>query len=289
MLIHVQTIKQNQDAKDEFLFRLPLTWDVSGQVYTMSKHSLCSTVQMLQQNEFTTILSDAKFSLILRNKGANKFTVTCSTRTATYSADCTSHHNLSPELQGSLLHSLLRYLPNQIIPNHKECVFVSSKMQEVFGFISHNISDTSIVQRRVDDTFLLDNATTISKLTDMFNSNLQRSLSENIISSRTLSNNEDVKVHTNRTTVFSASYAVLQLKLTAIFCATAFQENCCMWHVSQNMMSDMSPEMQKSLYDIAPEKHSVTLLLKGDTIDERIFRVNLAVRFSLPSICSHQR
>ena len=44
-------------------------------------------------------------------------------------------------------------------------------------------------------------------------------------------------------------------------------------------MSDMSPEMQKSLYENAPNKHYVTLLLKGDTIEERIFRVNLAVPF----------
>jgi hypothetical protein len=69
MLVHVQTMKQNQDAKDEFLFRLPLTWDVSGQVYTISKRSLCSAVQMLQQNEFTTILSDSKFSMVLSSKG----------------------------------------------------------------------------------------------------------------------------------------------------------------------------------------------------------------------------
>jgi hypothetical protein len=76
MLVHVQTLKQNSDAKDEFLFKLPLTWDVSGQVYTISKRSLCSAVQMLQQNEFTTILSDSKFSMVLSSKGANKFTRT---------------------------------------------------------------------------------------------------------------------------------------------------------------------------------------------------------------------
>jgi len=203
MLIHVQEIKQNQDAKDDFFFRLPLTWDVSGQVYTISKRCLCSAVQMLQQNEFMTILSDAKFSLILRNTGANNFTVTCSTRNGSYSTDCRAQHNLSPELKGSSLHSLLRYLHNQIIPNHKECVLVSSKMQEVFGFISHNISDTSIVPRSVDDTFLLDNATSISKLTDMLNSNLQHSLAENILSHRTMSN-ADGKAHNNTTTVFSA-------------------------------------------------------------------------------------
>jgi hypothetical protein len=283
MLIHVQTIKQDQDAKDNFLFALPLTSDASGQVYTISKRSLCSAVQMLQQNEFTTLLLDAKVSLILRNKEANKFTVTCATGNASYSADCTTHHDiLPPEMQGSSLRSLLRYLHNQIIPNHRQCVLVSSQMQEVFGFISHNISDTSMLQRRVDDTFLLDNATTISKLTDMFNCDLERSLSESILSRWNMSNNADGKVHNNTTTVFSASYAALQLKLAAIFCATALQENCSMWHVSQNMMSDMSPEMQKSLYDSIPEKHYVTLLLKGDTIDERIFCVNLAVRFFPP-------
>ncbi len=33
------------------------------------------------------------------------------------------------------------------------------------------------------------------------------------------------------------------------------------------------PEMQKSLYDNdEPEKHYITLLMKGDTVDDRIFR-----------------
>ena len=282
MLINVQEIKQNKDAQDDFLFRLPLTWDVRGQVYTLSKRSLCSAIQMLQKNEFTTILSDANFSLIIRNTGANNFTVTCSTRNGSYSGDCRAQHNLSQELKGSSLHSLLRYLDNQIIPNHEECVLVSTKMQEIFGFISHNIADTSIVPRHVDDTFLLDNATAISKLTDMLNSNVQQSLSENILSRKTISN-ADGKPDNNKTTVFSASYAALQLKITAIFCATALEDKCCMWHVSQNMMSDMSSEMQKSLYECAPNKHYVTLLLKGDTIEERIFRVNLAIRVFPPN------
>jgi hypothetical protein len=159
-----------------------------------------------------------------------------------------------------------------MLPNHKQCVLLSSKMQEVFGFISHKVSDTCILQKRVDDTFLLDNATSISKLTDMFNTNLQTSLS--------FKTNE--KQHSDSRTVFSASYAALQLKLASIFCATALKDYSCMWHVSQNMMSDMSPAMQRSLYDKAPEKNYVTLLLKGDTIDERIYRINLAVRFFPP-------
>jgi hypothetical protein len=149
-------------------------------------------------------------------------------------------------------------------------------MQNTFGFLSHKETESSILHKRIDDTFLLDNATTISKLTDMFNSKLQASLREHVLTRRASSDNAHGGTATN---VFSSTYAALQLKLAAIFCATALKDSCCMWHVSQGMMSDMSPEMKKSMYDAEPEKHYVTLLLKGDTQEERICRVNLAVRF----------
>jgi hypothetical protein len=240
---------------------------------------------MLQKNEYTSILSTGNFSLILRNTGTNKFSVTYSTRNESYTAECKPHSSLSPEFQSSSLPSLLTYLYNQMLPIHKECVLLSGKMQNTFGFISHHVKESTIGSKRIDDAFWADNATTISKLTDMFNSKLETSLRERVLMRRTSSNNANAADNANKangaiaTNVFSSSYAALQLKLAAIFCATALKDNCCMWHVSQGMMSDMSPQMQKSLHDAEPEKHYVTLLFKGDTVEERICRINLAVRF----------
>jgi hypothetical protein len=289
MLIHVQTFKQNQESKDEFLFRLPQTCDSNtrdsntqdsnAKVYSISKRNLCSAVQMLQQNECTSILSNSQFSLTLRNQGANKFSVTFDTRDSSYTAECTPHCELSQQFQSSSLPSLLAYLHHQKVPNYNECVLLSGKMQNTFGFLSHNATELSIVPKRIDDTFLLDNATTISKLTDMFNSKLHNSLRE-----RALMRNTSAEQAHGATNVFSASYAALQLKLAAIFCATALKDNSCICHVTQGMISDMSPDMQKSLYEGAePDKHYVTLLLKGNSLEERICRINLAVRFFPPT------
>jgi hypothetical protein len=277
MLIHVQTFKQNQESKDEFLFRLPHACDANAQVYSISKRNLCSAMQMLQQNECTSILSNAEFSLTLRNQGGNNFSVTYSTRDSSYTAECTPHCDFSPQFESSSLPSLLAYLHNQKVPNYNECVLLSGKMQNTFGFLSHNATELSIVPRRIDDTFLLYNATTISKLTDMLNSKLQNSLRERAL----MRNTSAEHIPTN---VFSASYAALQLKLASIFCATALKDNSCIWHVTQGMMSDMSPDIQKSLYEGAePDKHYVTLLLKGNSMEERICRINLAVRFFPPA------
>jgi hypothetical protein len=144
MLVHVQTIKQNQESKDEFLFRLPQSSNTNTQVYSISKRNLCSAIQMLQKNEYTSILSTGNFSLILRNTGTNKFSVTYSTRNESYTAECKPHSSLSPEFQSSSLPSLLTYLYNQMLPIHKECVLLSGKMQNTFGFISHHVKESTI-------------------------------------------------------------------------------------------------------------------------------------------------
>jgi hypothetical protein len=51
MRIHVQKIKQDQQSKDEFLFKLPPALDTNTCVYAISKRGLCSAMQMLQKNE----------------------------------------------------------------------------------------------------------------------------------------------------------------------------------------------------------------------------------------------
>jgi hypothetical protein len=133
-----------------------------------------------------------------------------------------------------------------MLPIHSERVHVSSKMQDTFGFTSHNIIPSSMAYRRVDDTFLIDNDTTISKLTDILNSNLQSCLAERLLQRRASPKIANDEILNRPTNVFSVSYAALQLQLAAIFFATALKDSSCMLHLSKGMMSDMLPEMQKS-------------------------------------------
>ena len=295
MLIQVQKMKSDQRSQDEFLFKMPPALNTTKKgVYLISKRALCSAVQMLHSNESTTVLSDENCSLILRNIGGNGFSVTCSSRNGSCTALCSPElmqssdlSNAKTDSESSSLNSLLRYISNQMLPLHSNGVKVSSNMQETFGFITNSIP-ASISYRRVDDTFAMDNATIISKLTDILNGNLQSYLTKTHLLQRQAWQQQrqgqraTKKIFSEPSHVYSASHAALQLQLAAIFCATALQDKTCMWHVSQGMMSDMSPEMMQSIYSAEPEKQHVTVLMKGDTVAERILRINLAVRYFSP-------
>lgn len=275
MLVHVQKIKTQQECKDLLQFKPNTTYE---EAFPLCKRNLCFCMQMLQKNEFSTILSTGNCVINIKNVQGNQFAVEFNTRMAKHILSCSPHQNITPELQSSSLPALLRYLHNQILPQYKQCVLVSGRMQEIFGFITHKTSDSCVLARRMDDNFLLDNATSISKLTDMLNCNLQTQLPNGMPCYNPAPETHQIFNH-GKKPVISAAYAALQLKLAAIFCATARNDISCMWHVSQNMMSDMSSEMLKTLYAKPPEKNCVTLLLRGDTIDERIYRINLCVRF----------
>lgn len=272
MLLNVQPVKLNKDSKNQFLLKLPATKNLEQQCFKISKQTLCSAIQMLQNNEFTTLASNNKTTVILQNAGFNTYVIACRSPNGNYITPCAP--NLTLTLDASSLQTLSRYLYNQILPSYDNCVKVSGHMQDVFGFITHKTTQQSSTQTRTDDSFLTDNATTISKLTDMFNNFNTNNLSLVAVAQ---------KGQRKSAKLFSASYAALQLKLAAIFCATATKDKSCMWHVTQNMISDMSSDMQKSLYEsVEPEKHYITLLLKGNSVDERIFRINLAVRYFPP-------
>jgi hypothetical protein len=150
---------------------------------------------------------------------------------------------------------------------HNECVEISMKVQDHLGFLPcKNEYKEKRRNDRVGDTFLADNCTVVSKLTDILNKNLKRNLL-----AASLSSNKEQK-----TIVYSHNYCAQPLKIAATFCATVFQDKACMWHISQGVISDFSKEAQTSLYDsVQPEKQHVTLLLKGNSVKERIIRINL--------------
>jgi len=274
MLVHVKKIHTQQESKDQFMISLPLFQETPAESFAVSKQNLCFCMQMLQKNEFSTIFTNSNYCLNIKNVQGNQFVVELDTPIKKHIFYCVPDQVMSPDLQSSTLPKLLNYLHNQNIPQHKHCVMISGQMQEVFGFITHKTTDNCILQRRMDDNFLLDNATNISKLTDILNSNLHSQLQTSILCPALETQHImdlDKKI--------TPSYSALQLKLASIFCATAFKDIPCMWHVSQNMMSDMSSSMLKALYEQPPEKGYVTLLLKGDSVNERIYRINLSVRF----------
>lgn len=253
MLVHVQTLRHS--SRQKLIFQLPETWDTSA--YEINKKTLCSTMQMLQKRECSSILTHKNCSINISNQGANAFLITCVSRNGTLQALCTQQTKIAgnDSVIPVPLHPLVLYMQQQMIPLFKDCVQVSSLMQDTFGYLSYTSDLSSNTSRNVDATFTSNNATTVSKLTDMFN------------------------MHADKQRIFSAAYAARLLQLAAIFCASAQNEKNSLFHVGQAMISDMSPEMLTSLYDsVEPEKQHVTVLLKGDTPQQRIHRINLAVR-----------
>jgi len=274
MLVHVKKIHAKQEFKEQFLISLPTLRETLPETFALSKRDLCFCMQMLQKNEFSTVFTNSKYNLNIKNVQGNQFVVEFNTPIEQHILPCVPEKNISPDLQSSTLPKLLDYLHNQIIPQHKHCVIISGQMQEIFGFITNKLSDNCILQRRMDDNFVLDNATHISKLTDILNGNIHSHIQYSI-----LCHASEAEQSINLAKKIRPAYAALQLKLASIFCATALKDIPCMWHVSQNMMSDMSCEMLKALYAKPPEKSCVTLLLRGDSVNERIYRINLSVRF----------
>ena len=152
MLVHVQKIKLDKNAEDEFLFSTQAKGGTGEQVHVLSKRSLCSAVQMLHTNESTTLLSNEHCSLTLTNTGANYFLATCSCNGVRSSArvtpetiTSTRYSDSNPDCQRTSFDSLLRYLRQQLLriseSGYSECQclfkfkFVSSDMQDIFGFI----------------------------------------------------------------------------------------------------------------------------------------------------------
>jgi hypothetical protein len=217
-----------------------------GSNYEIDKVVLCTAVQMLQEQESTTLRLNESVVLKIKHNPEHKFSVECTS--LAYNTD-----------------SVLLYLNKQRIPLHHKCIELSTQIQDHLGFLPFQGSFKKNIKVHIDDTFLADNSTIISKLTDILNQNLQKRISHTQLQQKVL--------------VYSHTYASQLLKLAAIFCATAFENKACMWHISQGLISDFHQDAQVSLYNNQePEKQHVTLLLKGNTINERIMRINLAVR-----------
>jgi hypothetical protein len=160
MLLSVFKIDNKKDGKQQLgNIQLKALHEDFGCDYTIDKMMLCTTAQMLQTNEFTNLLNNKHILLKITNHGDNCF-------------------SLDSSLLAYKTNPLLTYLNHQRIPFFTRCVEVSRKTQQHFGFLPFktNIFQTNKTKSSIDDAFLSDNATTISKLTDILNENLKTNL-----------------------------------------------------------------------------------------------------------------
>jgi hypothetical protein len=229
----------------------------------VSKDRLVSAVQMLHNNETCVLANNNGLSLRLINKECNHFVFVCSHRQNEEQKDvwhlsvsandkvskvCTDARNATADSISRLLH----YTTQQMLPEYKKACAVSLAFQSVFGSLVSRVGLQS--KRRADDVFVRTNACTISKIIDIFNA-------------------------TDSVQKFSASSIAKMVWLAAVFCANAPSSNKgSLFHASQLQMSDMPERMAQTLKATDPQKQHITMLMRGESVDDRIRRFNLAVR-----------
>lgn len=230
---------------------------------------LASIVQMLHKNERSSLLDTSKLSLTVSNHGANNFSVLCGAVhgaqfepawQAWITADAIELSPMAPaDLDGSVL-TLLAHIREQLIPMYDTCCRVSARMQGAFGSIALDPC-AGIEHKRLDEAFTKNNASVISRVTDIFNSSLG--------------------AHERK--LYNFQYAARLVWLGSTFCATAAAaKNFSLFHASQLQVADMSEHMVEALYAKEPEKQHVTTLMRGADAASRISRFNVAVRFFPP-------
>jgi hypothetical protein len=228
---------------------------------------LASMVQLLQKNERSSLLDLNNVSLTMSNHGANNFSVLCGAVCgaefepvwqAWITADKIelSHMTTPAEIDGSVL-TLLAYMREQLIPMYATCCRVTARMQGAFGSVALDPC-VGIEHKRVDDAFTKNNASVISRVTDVLNSSLGA---------------HDRNLH-------NFQYAARLVWLGSTFCATAsLAKKFSLFHASQLQVTEMSEHMVEMLYAQEPEKQHVTTLMRGADPASRISRFNVAVRF----------
>jgi len=271
--------------------RLRLTPD-NGLVYictpTVSKVQLDSGIQMLVKNEKTVISDTSDGRMTLANYGENNFLLTFTHPACLVSFGMTirpSGLNFSDEQAHVGEHAgqqdterikaeLLKigfYIHKQMIPLYSQCVLMSSLMQNCFGKISGCSSPEKplLYKKKIPDSFMLDNSIIISIVTDMLNENWNPK-------SKHAVNSGEVKT----SNFYSFHYASTLLFLASIFCATAPPpDKSSLYHVSQARMTEMPSGMQDLMWNEIPaEKRNISLLMKGESAEQRVMRCNLAVR-----------
>lgn len=276
------------DHRDTILFAVPSQIDTEQEMHRISKREICSAIQMLHCQETIILKNNDNLQLILCNHGKNNFTLRC------VGAKSSHLGTILPEVE-SILHSddvikinctkkdtssryhtfpdLLHYIAAQLVPIYSHCVLISGNVKNIFGHIPYSPISKKIryAYKDIQDTFSSDNASTVSKLTDILNAHVHRQMINRMTRKST---NDNALPST-----YSSKYAARLLQISSIFCASVSGHDSSLMHVSQNFMSGMDTQTQECLYEsVEPEKQHLTILLRGEDKSERIVRINLAVR-----------
>ncbi len=245
---------------------LVVRWDALAQgnanVARLDQKKLTSCMQMLHRNESSMLAVSDNVFVSLKNVGDNEFVLTFGqTLGSAQYTDCEARVSVRGALwrsytsSGTLDHSmedLLRYARFQLLPRYSQAAAVAQNLQRVFGSVLTRSAEAC--DSRVDDCFMRNNSTVVSKLTDMLNG-----------------------AHCGKKILPSAVARFAWL--AAVFCSAAPpSKSFSMFHVTQMQVTDMSDYTVERLYEHAPEKQHLTVLMRGESADDRIRRFNVAVR-----------
>ena len=245
---------------------LVVRWDSLGKgpanVARVDQTKLTSCMQMLHRNESSLLAVTDDVFVSVKNIGDNEFMLSfgqnldgvhhtnCEARVSVKNALWRSFN--SQTAPDNSMTDLLTYARFQLLPQYSKAAAVAQNLQRMFG--SALTRSPEALDSRVDEAFMRNNSTVVSKLTDMLNG-------------------------ANCGKQISHSAAARLAWLAAVFCSAAPpSKSFSMFHVTQMQMTDMSDYTVERLYEHAPEKQHLTVLMRGESADDRIRRFNVAVR-----------
>ena len=247
---------------------LVVGWSAQGgdvRKVPVDKNKLVSCLQMLHDNEASVLASTNNAFVKIRSAGSDSFVLSFGrvdeAAHDAHQTECEAFISAqgirwmtgTQDAQASMV-QLLTYARRQLLPTYSKASGVAQRMQAEFGNVA-TLRGGEAYNMRVDEAFMLNNASTVSKLLDMLNSaQCGRRL--------------------------SAAHASRLAWLAAVFCASAPASKAfSLFNVTQMQMTTMSDYTAERLYEKAPEKQHITLLMRGDNaVDDRIRRFNVAVR-----------
>jgi hypothetical protein len=233
--------------------------------------TVAACLQMLQPYEADTVCVSNYSQVLMNSNSLNSFKLystdthgsvlfACSVTTQGF--DLTEHaYSCRSNVPNNML-KCLHEVARQILPLHCQCEKTSEQIQMSLantGATSlHNIllSHPNIMpftRHGVPDSFIQDNATTISHLTDICNS--------------------------SKSGIFSYKHTSKMVQLAGLFCSTAPAGPSTCFDVSALQAYSLDADLIDMFYAQPPCKHSLTVLTKGSSRDCRIQRTNCAVRF----------
>jgi len=253
--VRARAPKKSIDVK---LFNAPS----KSQKLQIDKGKLESCIQMLHDNEACTLAKSTEALVRLRGLQNNKFEVLMMTMNQLPVVGVVSCSSITvdqtPEKLDPSVCNLLTYAQKQILPVYSKAQLVAKSIQQTLGSVLMQPTEQLALNFNclagADTNFMRSNACSVSKLVDILNAaNCGRDISPTV--------------------------AARLAMLAATYCASApLNESGNLFHVSQLQMTDFPTSISDCVYEQQPEKQHITILMRGDNADDRIKRINLAVR-----------